>query len=58
MALDKSSLATKCVSVVLEVLDSTFMSLRGFLGSERAQVAAAAGFGILLARVKAVLAGF
>jgi hypothetical protein len=52
------NLATKCVSVVLEVLHSTFVSLRGFLGSERTEVVPVAGFGILLAKVQAVLTGF
>jgi hypothetical protein len=54
----KSSLATKCLSVVLKVLHGTFVFLCGFLCSERAQVAPAAGFGIFLARIKAVLTRF
>lgn len=48
----------RSVSVVLEVLHSTFMCLRSFLSSERAQVAPTCGFGIFFAGVQAVLTGF
>jgi hypothetical protein len=54
----RSNLATKCLSVVLKVLHGTFVFLRGFLCSERAQVAPAASFGIFPPRIKAVLTRF
>jgi hypothetical protein len=44
--------------VVLEVLNRPLVSLRGLFGSKSAKVTPAAGFGIFLARVQAVLAGF
>jgi hypothetical protein len=44
--------------VALKKLDGTFLSFRGFPCAECAKVASAAGFGVLLARVQAELAGF
>ena len=46
------------ILMVLEVLDRALVSLRGFPGTKGSKVAAAAGFGVLLTRVQAVLAGF
>jgi hypothetical protein len=53
-------LRIKCnVSLVMfEVLNGTLVCFCGFLGTERAKIAPSAGFGILLARVQAVLPGF
>jgi len=44
--------------VAFEVLNRTLVRLRGFLCSKRAEIASASGFGILLAGIEAVLAGF
>jgi len=44
--------------VALKELDGTFVSFRGFPCAEGAKVASATGFGVLLARVQAELAGF
>src|ERR1700742_3282585 len=41
----------------LEVLHVAFVFLSGCAGFERAEIAALAGFGILLARVEAIFAG-
>jgi len=44
--------------MMFEILHRAFVSLCGFLCTECAKVAAPAGFGILLARIQAVLSGF
>src|ERR1700680_2909202 len=46
------------ILVMFKVLNRPLVRLRSFLCTERAQVAPSSGFGILLARVQAVLAGF
>jgi len=46
------------VLVMLEILDCAFVNFRPFPAGKCAEVAAASGFWILLARVQAVLAGF
>ena len=48
----------ECALLLLKELHLAFVLLRCFFGVERAEAAALAGLGMLLARIETILAGF